>query len=587
MDIFSLFMFFGGLALFLYGMIMLSKGLEKLAGGKLERTLRSLTSNKFKALLLGAGTTMAIQSSSAMTVMLVGFVNSGIMELGQVVGVIMGTNIGTTITAWLFSMTGVDSSNFFIKLLNPTSFAPVLAFFGILMVMLSKSNKKKDIGSILIGFAILMYGMNTMASIMKPLASSPEFTSVMTMFRNPLLGVLVGALITAIIQSSSASVGILQALSVTGGLSYSMAIPIIMGQNIGTCITSLLSSIGTNNNAKRVAFVHIYFNVIGTVVWLSAYFGIGALIKLPFNSIDINPAGIAIVHSIFNIATTAILFPFSKLLEKLARATIRDKKLSEPEKFTMLDERLLLTPSFAIAECRNLTLEMARVAYDAFSKSMTLLVDKYNQQTADYIYVAEKDVDKYEDVLGTYLVKISSKELSDKDSKAVSMILHTIGDFERISDHAVNIVQAAKEIHDKGAAFSEDAKKELGIITDALSEILEKTITAFTENNIELAMQVEPLEQVIDFLRNEIKNRHIERLRLSKCTIEMGFILADILTNYERVSDHCSNIAIAVIQLQNASFEAHGYLVSVRAEENHQYINEFNDYLLKYNLNGK
>lgn len=581
MNIFSIFTLFGGLAFFLYGMTIMSNGLEKMTGGKLEKTLKTMTKSPMRSLLLGAGITIAIQSSSAMTVMLVGFVNSGIMELGQTVGIIMGSNVGTTLTAWILSLAGVQSDNFMIQLLNPEAFSPIVALIGIILMMTAKSNKKKDIGNIMLGFSILMYGMTLMSDAVSPLADMPEFAKILVAFTNPLLGVAAGAIFTGVIQSSAASVGILQALSLTGSITYGMAMPIIMGQNIGTCVTAMISSIGVNKNAKRVAGVHIYFNLIGTIVCLSLFYFINLFIDFKFVEDAISPVGIAAVHSIFNIVTTIILLPFSKQLEKLAKLTIKDKE--EEVKYTFLDERLLATPSVAIAQCEESTIKMAHLAQDTLIKSIEVL-KSYDSKIVDEIIEQEQEIDRYEDHLGTYLVKLSNRELSDEDSKIVSRILHMIGDFERIADHALNLSRVATELHDKGIAFSEEARKETGTITAALKDIMEMTVKVVENNDIELAKKVEPLEEVIDHLKSKIKKRHIKRLKDGECTIEQGFIFSDLLTNYERISDHCSNIAVCAIQVSEANFETHEYLQGVKSEAFGTFAKTYSEFKEKYKL---
>ena len=578
MDIFSFITLFGGLALFLYGMNLMSQGLEKLAGGKLEGILKKMTSNPVKSLFLGIGITAVIQSSSAVTVMLVGLVNSGIMQLSGTVGVIMGTNIGTTVTAWILSLVGIESDNVWVKLLKPESFSPILALVGIILMMSSKTSKKKDIGSIMIGFAILMYGMNFMSDSVSPLADMPEFTSMLTAFTNPLLGIVTGLVLTAVIQSSSASVGILQALSLTGGISYGMAIPIIMGQNIGTCVTALISSIGVNKNAKRVAVIHIAFNLLGTAVCLLLYFILHFVVDLTFIETAINPVGIAIVHSIFNITTTILLLPFSKQLVKLAEGTIK----TEPEKeIAFLDERLLKTPSIALQECNHITTEMAYVSKQSMMDAMDLLF-AYNEKKASGVKALEGEVDIYEDRLGSYLVKLSGYDLSDTDSKQISKLLHTIGDFERISDHAVNVMEAAREIEEKRVPLSPEGVEEIKVATAAIREIMEIAIKAFDENDLELAYRVEPLEQVVDGIIEGIKLNHINRLQAGKCTIQQGFVLSDILTNYERVSDHCSNIAVAMIELSKSAFDTHEYLDKLKAMDDPEFRKMFTEYKQKY-----
>ena len=581
MSILNIFTLLGGLALFLFGMSTMSNGLEKTAGGKLEKILRKMTDKPIKALILGAGITATIQSSSAVTVMLVGLVNSGIMQLGQAIGVIMGSNIGTTVTAWLLSLAGIESDNIFVSLLKPSSFSPIVAFIGILLIMVAKKQKLKDIGSICMGFAVLMFGMEFMSDSMSPLAEMEEFRNLMVMFNNPLLGLAVGVIMTAIIQSSSATVGILQALSLTGALSYNMAIPIIMGQNIGTCITAVISSIGVSKNAKRVSVVHIYFNLIGTAILLSAFYGANAVFDFAFADSSIDPAGIAIVHSIFNIVTTVVLFPFSKQLEKLAVKTVKDK--NEKTKETFIDDRLLGTPALAVSECRNYTVEMGKKAIETLLDSVSL-VSEFDSKLAESVVENEGILDNYEDKLGTFLVKVSAQELTNEDSNTVSTLLHAIGDFERIGDHAVNIMKTAKEINEKGISFSDEAKKELAVAENAIREILEITRIAFSENKPEIALEVEPLEQVIDGLLKKIKSRHISRLTDGNCTIELGFILSDLITNYERVSDHCSNIAVCVIRISDSMFDIHQYLNDYKTTDNPEFREKYKSYKAKYSI---
>ncbi len=579
MDIFSLFTLLGGLAFFLYGMHVLSAGLEKMVGGRLESVLRSITSNRFKGLALGAVITIAIQSSSAMTVMLVGLVNSGVMELGQTVGVIMGSNIGTTLTAWILSAAGIQSDSFWLRMLKPESFSPLLALAGILLIMMGKEGRRKDAGHVLIGFSILMTGMSFMSQSVSPLADMPVFQDILVMFQNPIAGILLGAVVTGVIQSSAASVGILQSLSMTGSITFGMAIPIIMGQNIGTCVTSLLSSIGTNKNAKRVTAVHIYFNVLGTVICLLGFYALNAAFRFAFVDTPINALGIAMVHSLFNLFTTVILLPFSKLLEKLAKVTIRDKN----NQVALLDERLMLSPGFAIAECRALAVKMARAARDSMLGAIRI-TQEYDPKLAAEITAQEEEIDLYEDTLGTFLVKLSSKDLSHADSNEAAELLHAIGDFERIGDHAVNILRVAQEIHEKQLRFSEKAQTELRVITQAIVDILNLTVEAFETENSALAERVEPLEQVVDSLKTELKSRHIRRLQEGRCTIELGFVLTDLLTNYERVSDHCSNVAVTVIQIKDSALEAHGYLNQVKSEGGGTYTQAYNEYMSQYQL---
>ena len=583
MTILNVFTLFGGLAFFLFGMSTMSNGLERIAGGKLESILAKMTNKPVKALLLGAGITATIQSSSAVTVMLVGLVNSGIMKLGQSIGVIMGTNIGTTITAWILSLAGISSDNIFVSMLKPSSFSPLVALGGILLIMVAKKNRSKDIGSVMMGFAILMYGMELMSDSMSPLAESEAFANAMGMFTNPVLGLLVGIVLTAVVQSSSATVGILQALSLTGGISFGMAIPIIMGQNIGTCVTALLSSFGVNKNAKRVTAVHISFNIIGTFFWLTLYLVLNAIINFSFNEKAIDPVGIAVVHSLFNVATTFLLFPFTKQLEKLAIKLVKDKKSPNRNKDAFLDERLLASPSLAVNQCKEYTVKMARIAADALLNSIPML-DGYDKKAAEKIIADEQLLDEYEDKLGTFLVKLSSSQLSDEDSNTVSTLLHSIGDFERIGDHAVSIMKVAQEIQEKGISFSEHAKAELKVASNALSEIVGLAADSFCYNNPVLALEVEPLEQVIDGMLSEIKSRHIARLTGGDCTIELGFILSDLLNNYSRVSDHCSNIAVCIIQINKSVFDTHQYLNKYKNSGGEKFTKAFDSYSKKHRL---
>lgn len=586
MDFFDVLTMLGGLALFLYGMHNMGEGLGKVSGGRLERILEKLTSNPFKAVALGAAVTAVIQSSSATTVMVVGFVNSGIMKLSQAIGIIMGANIGTTITSWILSLSGIESTNFFMKMLKPSSFAPVLALIGVALIMFSKKEKKKDVGMILVGFGILMVGMDTMSAAVKPLADVPAFTNLFVMFTNPILGMIVGAVLTAIIQSSSASVGILQALCVTGSVSYGAALPIIMGQNIGTCITAMLSSVGANKNAKRAALVHLYFNLIGTTVFMLGFYAINTFVHFSFLSDAANAAGIATIHTIFNVIATIFLLPFTKGLEKLAYLTIREdeEEKQEADDFQVLDVRFLDSPSFAIEQCKTLTIKMAELSKTALFKSIELL-SEYDENKAAEVEQLESRVDRYEDEIGSYLIKLSRKNILEKDSHTLSMLLHLIGDFERISDHAVNIMEAAKEMHDKGLTFSDMAKAELKVFSSAVRDIINIAIQVFEDEDKELAVTVEPLEEVIDHLNEKLKKRHIERLREGVCTIELGFIFSDIKTNYERVADHCSNIAICMIQLNSEQgFDAHEYLEDLKREDNTEFREKYISYKKLYKL---
>ena len=561
MDIFSVFTLCGGLAFFLYGMTTMSKSLEKMAGGKLERLLKRMTSNPFKSLLLGAGITIAIQSSSAMTVMLVGLVNSGVMELGQTIGVIMGSNIGTTLTAWILSLTGIESESVFVNLLKPENFSPVIALIGIILIMGSKKQKRRDIGRIMVGFAILMYGMELMKNAVSPLADMPEFSSLLTAFNNPLLGVLVGAVFTGVIQSSAASVGILQALALTGSITYGMAIPIIMGQNIGTCVTALLSAIGVNRNAKRVAVIHISFNVIGTAVCLVLFYGGNAIFHFTFMNQAVGAVGIAFCHTVFNVLTTLMLLPFSRQLEKLARRMIRTE--DKAEQFAFLDPLLLRTPSVAISECTAMTNRMGELAHRNILLAIQQFSDYSEEREAEIIQNEDK-LDIYEDRLGNYLVQISQHGVSMDDIHTVSRLLHAIGDFERVGDHALNLQESSQELHEKELSFSDDARAELDVLISALEEIMDEAFGSFASGDLARARSVEPLEETIDQLIEEIRMRHIHRLQTGDCTIQLGFILSDLLTNLERVSDHCSNIAISVIEESDSDMDPHAYLQDLK-----------------------
>ena len=588
MDFFSILTLIGGLALFLYGMNAMGDGLAKVSGGKLEKILENLTSSPIKAVLLGAGVTAVIQSSSATTVMVVGFVNSGIMKLSQAVGVIMGANIGTTVTSWILSLTGIQSDNFIIRMFKPSSFSPILAIIGVIFILFINDSKKKDVGTIFIGFAILMYGMDMMSSAVKPLAEVPEFTNLLLKFSNPLLGVLAGALLTAVIQSSSASVGILQALCLTGAVPFSAAIPIIMGQNIGTCITAILSAIGAKKNAKRAAAVHLYFNLIGTVIFMTVFYIINAIVGFSFFHQAATPAGIAIIHSVFNITATIILLPFAKGLEKLACLTIRDKKedvavSAEDKEFMILEPRFLEKPAFAVEQSRNAARKMAEESHNALFTALKL-VDKYSEDDVERVQNMEAKVDRYEDELGTYLVKLSHKDISEADSHSLSIMLHCIGDFERISDHAVNIKESAQELHKKGLKFSASAKKDLEVLGEAVEDIVNTAYEVFDKQDMKLAEKIEPLEEVIDELSKEMKRRHVQRLRSGECTIEMGFILSDITTCLERVADHCSNIGVCVTQVNEDLYDTHSHLNTVKSHPDETFYHELEDARIKYQL---
>ncbi len=590
MDIFSILNMIGGLSLFLYGMSIMGNGLSKMAGGKLENILEKLTTRRIFAVLLGAGVTAVIQSSSATTVMVVGFVNSGIMKLSQAVGIIMGANIGTTITSWMLSLTGIEGNAIWVKMLKPSSFSPILAAIGIILVMSGKGeSKKKDIGGILLGFAILMFGMETMSTSVAGLASNESFTNCMTAFKNPVLGMAVGAILTAIIQSSSASVGILQALCLTGAVPYSVALPIIMGQNIGTCVTSIISSIGANKNARRAAMVHLYFNLIGTVLFMVVFYTLNTFIDFAFLNKAANAAGIAVIHSLFNIVATIVFFPFANALVRLAEITIpehENEKENKEEEVLTIDERFLDRPAFAMELCREKVREMAELTKNAIHLSLETLVE-YNEEKMQEVIRLESVVDKYEDVLGSYLVKLSSKNISLQDSQSMSIILHSISDFERISDHAMDIVKSADEIHCKGLSFTKNAKYEIETLCRAVRDICDLTVDSFCTDDDKNAIHVEPLEEVIDTLSKKIKENHIRRLKKGKCTIEMGFVLEDILTGLERVSDHCSNVAVEMITIYDNEYNTHEYFRNFSENERNRFNQEYENLLKKYPISRK
>ena len=571
-----------GLVFFLYGMHVMSTNLEKMAGGKLEQLLKKATANPIISLLLGAAITIAVQSSSAVTVMLVGLVNSGIMQFGQTIGVIFGANVGTTLTAWILSLSGLENDNFILQMMKPENFSPIIALIGILMLMGSKSDKKKSVGTIFVGFAVLMYGMDFMKNAVEGLADLPQFADMLVSFNNPIVGVVVGTLFTALIQSSAASVAILQALSATGVITYGMAAPIVMGQNIGTCVTSMISSIGTNANAKRVACIHLSVNIIGTGIILALYGGVNMFVDLAFMNMSVEPWSIALIHTVFNVVITVLLMPVSKWIIRLAEVLVKDKESNEEKKVMLLDERLLRSPSVAIQECDNYTSTMAALADQTILSAISLL-DSYEESVVKEVLASEDKLDNYEDQLGTYLVKLSSQALSKADSRRVSRMLHAISDFERMGDHAVNLLKAAEEIHTKKIGFSEEAQSELVTMTGAIGEILRISATAYVNNDLELAAKVEPLEEVIDGLADTIKDNHVRRLQEGRCSIELGFILMDILNNYERISDHCSNIAVAILELSHDSFDTHEYLNGMKFQ-NEQFNTLFNQFARKYAL---
>ncbi len=587
MDIFSILALIGGLALFLYGMELMGDGLKKLAGGKLESILARLTANRWLGFLLGLVVTAVIQSSSATTVMLVGFVNSGIMKLGQTISIIMGANIGTTVTAWLLSTADIKGTALVLKLLKPDSFTPILAAIGIVMIMVAKTDKKKNTGSILVGFAILMFGMETMSGAVEGLRDNEAFTNILTMFsNNPIMGIIVGTVFTAVIQSSSASVGVLQALAITCIIPYSTAIPVILGQNIGTTITPILSAISGNTESRRVALSCLYIKMIGVVVVVGIFYLINQIVGgFAFMTEQVSAFDIAVIHTLFNILSTVILMPFCSGIERLAIKTVKGKKEEETvDVFDTLDDRFLSVPAFAVEKCKELVCDMAKLAEDTFQKAVKLL-DGFDQSEFEEIQRLEKLADKYEDKTSSYLVKIAANQISTKDSKVVTELLHCIGDIERISDHALNIAEAAKEVSDKKVSFSESAKKDLAVIAGAVTEVLTLSVQAMEQEDLEIAKCVEPLEQVIDRLKRKIKNGHISRLRQGDCTMELGFILSDLLTNYERVADHCSNIAACLIEIAHDSFEVHEYLQQVKADGGDgEFRSMYQDYKEKYRL---
>ncbi len=591
MSFFDLLSMIGGLALFLYGMHILSEGLEKLSGGRLEKILENLTSNRFKAVLLGAGVTAVIQSSSATTVMVVGFVNSGIMKLSQAIGIIMGANIGTTVTSWILSLTGIESENFLVQMVKPSSFSPILAMIGVIFIMFLKNGKKRDIGSIFVGFAILMTGMDAMSSAVAPLKDIPEFTNLFVMFTNPVLGILVGALLTAVIQSSSASVGILQALCDTGSVTFAAAVPIIMGQNIGTCITAVMSGVGASKNAKRAATVHLLFNIIGTIVFMVLFYALNSFLHFEFMNDAANKAGIAIVHTGFNLIATAVLLPFAGLLEKLSLMIIKpdeeEKKLAEEQsKFVRMDERFLTTPSFALEQANSYVVKMAEITYESLQQAISLLYE-FDEKLAYEVEKKENLVDQYDDEISGYLVKLSSKNLSVKDSVKLNMLLHSIGDFERISDHAMNIADAAREMNKKEQNFSAKAVEELKVFSQAVIDIVEASVKVFEKEDERAAKAIEPFEEAIDVIQKEMKKRHTKRLRKGKCTVEMGFVLSDVTNNYERIADHCSNLAINIMQLFEDETHAHEYIDTLQKGAGSDFDNLYQGYLKKYELPAK
>lgn len=580
MDIFDILTMAGGLSLFLFGMNVMSESLERRAEGSLKLLLSKLTRSKTAGFLTGLVVTAVIQSSSAATVMVVGFVNSGVMTLKQAINVIMGANVGTTVTAWLLSLSGISGDLFLIRMLKPTSFTPILATVGILLFLFGKTSKKKDSGTILLGFSTLMFGMDTMSSAVSGLADVPAFQQMFLLFKNPVLGIIVGAVLTAVIQSSSASVGILQALASTGQVSYGAAMPIIMGQNIGTCATALLSSFGTTKNARRAAIVHLSFNILGTLILLLIFLPVSLFVKPALLDESASLFGIALTHSAFNILCTVILLPTSAFLEKLAVRLVPDAETEETA--SLLDERLLAAPHIALDRCYTLVREMAKISTSSFKNAMTLL-EKYDKQTAQEVMDAEAECDHYEDILGTYLVKLSLYQMSDADSANVSMMLKVIGDFERISDHSVNVLKSAQELRDKKLRFTSEALGELEVLCHAVSEIMTLSCTAFVQHDLELSQNIEPLEQVIDNLKENMRNAHVSRLKKGVCSIETGFIWLDLLTNLERAADHCSNVAICIVDTAENSMNLH-HSLSVMKEESLHYKRQYAFYSEKYIL---
>ncbi len=583
MDIFNVLTLIGGLCLFLFGMNVMGEALERRAGSGLKNLLGKLTDNKIKGFLTGLGVTAIIQSSSATTVMVVGFVNSGIMTLKQAINIILGSNIGTTITAWILSLGSISSDNIFIRLLKPTSFTPILALIGIFMTMSGKTTKKKDTGTVLLGFATLMFGMDAMSGAVGGLAEIPQFQQLFLLFKNPILGVVVGAVLTAVIQSSSASVGILQALSVTGQISYGAAIPIIMGQNIGTCITAVLSSFGANRNGKRVAIVHLSFNIIGTLILLPIFSIASYLFDIALINSPANHVGIAVSHSVFNIICTAILLPASEILEKLSLKLV---PVTDDEKeFTVeLDERLLQTPSIALENAHKLSMDMASTTLKAFNRSLDLLFN-YDEDIDGKVVKAEKATDKYEDILVSYLAKLSTHPISDADSRLCAALLKIVGDIERISDHSVNIAESARELDEKNIRFTEDAMNEITILLNAVKEITNISYISFIKDDVDMAINVEPLEEVIDEIKEQLRSSHIKRLQKGECSIETGFIWSDLLTNLERTADHCSNIAICVIDSHKNNMNLHEYSHKIK-KNNEDFTKSYEHYKEKYMLNN-
>ena len=579
MDIFAVLSLFGGIAMFLYGMDIMGKGLERQAGKQLQNILERLTSSPIKGFLLGLVTTAVIQSSAATTVMVVGFINSGIMKLSQACGVIMGANVGTTVTAWILSLTGISGESLIVQLMKPTSWTPILALIGIILYLFVKQDQKKNLGSILLGFAILMFGMNTMTDAFKPLAGEAWFADLFTVFSNPILGILIGIVLTAIVQSSSATIGILQALCATGAITYASAIPILMGQNIGSCVTVLISSIGANRNARRASLIHLLFNVIGVILFMTVYLLADAIFGLPLNDMQSTAVGIAVIHTGFNLLSTAVQLPLAPYLVKLVCLFVRDEE--DPDAIEILDDRLLNTPSIATDQCHRVTMNMAHTARAALTDALHMLCS-YTPEAGEEIIRKEDRLDRYEDMLGSYLVKLSACTLNAAHSKEVSLMLHMIGDFERIGDHSLNLMEVAQELYEKKLSFSREAQREIVVLTEAIDKVLALAMDAFETNDVSLARRVEPLEQVVDDLTKELRSRHVDRLKEGRCTIELGFILSDFITNCERVADHCSNIAATMIETSMDSFEMHDYTDNIASSDLFQMY--YKEYREKYSL---
>ncbi|MFA5623579.1 MAG: Na/Pi cotransporter family protein [Bradymonadales bacterium] len=582
----NIFLLIGGLAMFLYGMQTMGEGLSKLAGSRLEHALARLTSNKYKALFLGLFTTAVIQSSSATTVMVVGLVNSGLLKLFEAVPVIMGANTGTTITAWILSLTGIDSSNFFVQLLNPKTFSPILAFIGIVLIMGSKIERRRTVGTLFIGFAILMFGMGAMSDALAPLSQSPEFIKFFTYFSNPLLGVLAGAVLTAVIQSSSASIGILQSLSLSGIVPYASAIPIILGQNIGTCVTAMISGIGARRNARRAALVHLYYNVAGSVIFLALFYALHYFVNFAFMHQNAGIMGIAVIHTVFNVLATIVLLPFSKQLEKLARLSIREgrgKPESYLEKITEhLDPRFLATPAIALEQCRDVMHQMSRFSLDSVKKA-TQLYRNYEDSVYEEVDFLENSIDRLEDVVGSYLLKLSRQDITDFEHREITIMMHGVNDFERISDHAINIAKTAKTVHESQDSFSEQALLELDVYCEAVVDIVEQTVHVFKKNDATLAAGIEPLEEVIDDLNQVLSTRHVRRLQAGECMVDMGILFYDTIGRLERIADHCSNVAVSIIEIAEGCYSTHEYHMKVH-KSNEPFRKAYSEYREKYVL---